>query len=56
MHDVFVCISVAHTLLHVHTEHVLVNLQIREYILLKHSEVDSQSLFNLPSSLRMRSS
>lgn len=45
MHDVFVSISVAHTLLCVHTERMLVNLQIREYILLKLSEVVSQSLF-----------
>lgn len=30
--DVFVSVSVAHTLLCVHTEFVLVNLQIHEYI------------------------
>lgn len=50
---VFVSVSVAHTLPCVHTEFVLVNLQIREYILLKPIGVVSQSLINLPSSLRM---
>lgn len=53
VHDVFVSISIAHTLLCVHIECALVNLQIHQYILLKYSGVVSQSLINLSSSLRM---